>query len=82
MVTVHRAHGLRFVIYLDNHGPAHVHVFGDGELKVGIADHTGLPTIIYAVGMKAGDRRKALDEVKDRQTWFMAEWNRLQGERS
>jgi Domain of unknown function (DUF4160) len=79
MVTVLRVHGLRFVIYLDDHEPAHVHIFGDGELKVTIVGANGLPEIIYAVGMKANDRRRALDELKDRQQWFLSEWERLQG---
>ncbi len=34
MVTVLRAHGLRVVIYANDHRPAHVHVFGDGEAKI------------------------------------------------
>lgn len=80
MVTVHREHGLRFVIYLDDHDPAHVHVFGDGELKVDIIGPDGLPTLIYAIGMKASDRRKALDVLKGKQAWFMAEWKRLNGD--
>ena len=79
MVTVYRAHGLRFVIYLDDHEPAHVHVQGDGELKVEIIGAGGLPQMIYAMGMKASDRRKAMDVLKDNQAWFLSEWNRLQG---
>ena len=79
MVTVHRAHGLRFVIYLDDHEPAHVHGLGDGELKVEILGAGGLPQIVHAFAMKAGDRRKAMDVLKDKQAWFLAEWNRLQG---
>ena len=79
MVTVHRAQGLRFVIYLDDHEPAHVHVIGQGELKVAITGAGGLPQMVYAFGMKAGDRRKAMDVLKDNQAWFLAEWNRLQG---
>jgi Domain of unknown function (DUF4160) len=82
MVTVHREFGLRFVIYLDDHEPAHVHVFGDGELKVSIAGADGLPELIYSVGMKAGDRRKAMDILQENQGWFLSEWHRLQGERS
>jgi len=31
MVTVLRAHGLRVVIYTNDHRPAHVHVFGDEQ---------------------------------------------------
>jgi Domain of unknown function (DUF4160) len=35
MVTVHRAHAFRFVIFANDHSPAHVHVFGQGgEAKV------------------------------------------------
>ena len=79
MVTVYRAHGLRFVIYLDDHEPAHVHVFGDGEIKAHIIGTKGLPEAVYVHGMKLSDRRKAMDVLRDRQDWFLAEWNRLQG---
>ena len=34
MVTVLRAGGLRVVIFVDDHEPAHVHVFGDGQAKI------------------------------------------------
>ena len=34
MVTVLRIDGLRIVIYVNDHQPAHVHVFGDGEAKI------------------------------------------------
>jgi len=35
MVTVHRAFGYRFVIYTNDHEPAHVHVVGKGcEAKI------------------------------------------------
>ena len=80
MVTVYRAHGLRFVIYLDDHEPAHV--YGDGEVKVAISGADGLPQLIDAYGMKVGDRRKAMDVLKDNQAWFLSEWNRLQGVKS
>ncbi len=36
MVTVLRADGLRVVIYTNDHLPAHVHVYGDGEAKIGL----------------------------------------------
>ena len=47
MVVIHRAHGLRFVIYTMDHEPAHVHVFGDGEMKVNIAGADRLPEIVW-----------------------------------
>jgi len=34
MVTVLRASGLKVVIFVDDHEPAHVHVFGDGQAKI------------------------------------------------
>jgi hypothetical protein len=34
MVTLFRESGLRFVIFIDDHAPPHVHVFGDGVAKI------------------------------------------------
>jgi hypothetical protein len=81
MATIYRARGLRFMIYVDDHEPAHVHVFGDGELKVVIRGEDGLPQIVYAVGMKATDRRRAMDVVLEQQSAFLARWQEIQGGR-
>ncbi len=40
MVTIYRANGLSVVIFTDDHEPAHVHVFGDGQVKIN-PDRTG-----------------------------------------
>jgi hypothetical protein len=32
MVTIFRSGGLQVVIFIDDHEPAHVHVFGDGQM--------------------------------------------------
>lgn len=53
MGTIHRAHGIRFVIYTQDHEPAHIHVLGDGELKIALSLDDGLPELIFAIGMKA-----------------------------
>jgi hypothetical protein len=79
--TVHREHGLRFVIYTDDHEPAHVHVFGDGEMKIVIAASDGFPLAVWSVGMKRADRRKAMDVMLERQAEFLARWREIQGER-
>jgi hypothetical protein len=79
MVVVHRAFGLRFIIYLDDHEPAHVHVVGDGEARIAISGPDGLPRMLSAIGMKAGTKRRAMDEVLANQTRLAAEWRRLQG---
>jgi hypothetical protein len=48
MVTVLRAHGLRVVIFVDDHQPAHVHVFGDGEAKINLLGSGGAPALVSA----------------------------------
>lgn len=50
MVTVHRAHGMTVVIFLNDHEPAHVHVFGDGHAKINLAGRDGA-----GVGLGRGD---------------------------
>ena len=46
MVTVFRAHGLRVVIFANDHEPAHVHVLGDGEAKINLLGIGGGPELI------------------------------------
>ena len=80
MVVIHRAHGLRFVIYTMDHEPAHLHVFGDGEMKVDIVGAGGLPAIVWAIGMKAPERRRAMDTIRERQAEFLARWHEIHGD--
>ena len=79
MPTIHREHGLRFAIYTDDHEPAHVHVFGDGELKIVIGDPGSLPVLVHALAMKARERRLAMDVVMERQAEFLARWQEIHG---
>ena len=79
--TIHREHGLRFVIHTDDHEPAHVHAIGDGEMKIVVAANDGFPLAVWSVGMKRGDERRAMDVVLERQTDFLARWWEIQGER-
>ena len=71
MVTIHREAGFRFVIYVDDHEPPHVHVIGDGTMKVVICGEDGKPELIKADRMKSGDIRKAVRIVIERQEHFM-----------
>lgn len=79
MVTIHREQGLRFAILTDDHEPAHVHVYGDGEAKIMIMGADALPELVYAIGFKANDRRRAMDVVLERQDAFLAKWQEIHG---
>ena len=48
MVTVLRAEGLRLMIFVNDHLPVHVHVFGDGEAKIDLLGADGTPVLIWA----------------------------------
>ena len=67
MVTGHRAHGLRVVIFVNDHEPAHVHVFGDGEAKINLLGAEGVPELISAAGMTRADLWRAMRIVKEQQ---------------
>ena len=77
MVTIHRQYGWRFLIYADDHEPAHVHVIGDGEMKVIIRGADDMPELAYNVGFKARDRRRAMDVVRERQDEFLDRWQEI-----
>ena len=79
MVTVHRTHGMRFIIFVDDHEPAHVHVFGDGHAKINLLGAAGLPEIVSIEGMKRGDVRKAFQVVIEEQKSLLARWREIHG---
>jgi hypothetical protein len=79
MVVVLRTSGLRFVIYRDDHEPAHVHVFGDGECKIELGSDSAAIRIIYAIEAKAGERRRAERAVRANHALLLERWNELHG---
>ena len=79
MVTVYRAHGLRFIIFVDDHLPAHVHVFGDGHIKVNLVGPDGTPDIVTIEGMKRGDVRHAMQIVAKQQAYLLSRWSEIHG---
>jgi hypothetical protein len=79
MVTVHREAGLRFIIFLDDHEPAHVHVVGDGNAKIELRGAAGDPDLAYNDGFKAGDLRKAMRIVAERQAMMLERWEEIHG---
>lgn len=79
MVTVLRALGLRVVIYLNDHEPAHVHVFGDGEAKINLLTDHGAPELVWAYGMSNREVRRAMDVVAGRKDELLARWREFHG---
>ena len=79
MVTIFRAEGLRFVIFVDDHAPAHVHVFGDGEAKINLTGSREMPELVWADGMKRTDIRRAMRHVTANKSWFLKRWTEIHG---
>jgi hypothetical protein len=79
VVTVLREAGLRVVIFLDDHEPAHVHVFGDGHAKIDLVGPKGSPVLVWAEGMKRNEVRRALQIVVANQATLLARWEEIHG---
>ena len=79
MVTIYRGHGLQVVIFVDDHEPAHVHVFGDGQAKINLLGPDGEPELIWADSMKRSDVRRAMRIVTERKVSFLRRWTEIHG---
>lgn len=79
MVTVHREGGLRVVIFLQDHEPAHVHVMGDGHAKINLLGPDGAPELVWADGMTRAEVRRAMRIVAEQQQALIARWRMIHG---
>jgi hypothetical protein len=79
MVTVLRSGGLRVVIYLDDHEPAHVHVLANGEAKIDLGIGSDEPALIWSVGFSNADVRRAYRLVREHRDALIAKWRELHG---
>lgn len=77
MVTVHRAYGFRFVIFSNDHSPAHVHVFGQGGEARIVLEGPGGITLDWVAGISRGNVRKLMQEVQREQEWLIAMWRTI-----
>jgi Domain of unknown function (DUF4160) len=74
MPTVLQIDGFEVMIYPNDHGPPHVHVFrAEGEVIINIGDST----VRDAWEMKAKDIRRAQELVEQNREFLMEEWDRL-----
>jgi hypothetical protein len=79
MVTVFRAHGFRIVIFLDDHEPAHVHVYGDGQAKINLLGAGGAPELVIAEDMSRADIRRLMRTVAEQRDFLLARWRDFHG---
>ena len=75
MVTVFREAGMQFVIYLNDHEPAHVHVYGDGEVRIDIVSLR----VLSARSMSKRDVARALTVTAANRAYFMERWTNIHG---
>lgn len=67
------------MIFVDDHEPAHVHVYGDGEAKINLIGPDGLPELIWAVGMKRSEVRRSMAIVLENHDALLARWKEIHG---
>lgn len=79
MVTIFRESGLSFVIFIDDHDPPHVHVFGDGIAKIELGTTKDDVRVVDVERMKTGDIRKAKRIVAERHDELLMKWEEFHG---
>lgn len=77
MPVAFREGGLRYVIYLNDHPPPHVHIIGDGEAKVALLD--GEARLIWQRGFKQADLKRALTVISDHYQLLLLTWESIHG---
>lgn len=78
MPTVFKEHGCRFVIYLNDHPPPHVHVLGEGYAIV-ILDEGGVVVLVEADGFSRPKLRKILKTAEEQNAKLLQDWRKIHG---
>ena len=77
MVTVHRAYGFRFVMFVNDHDPPHVHVFGQGgEARIILQSPDGL-RLDWVASISRADMRKIMLEARGERPRLIEMWKKL-----
>ncbi len=79
MVTLMRADGLRVVTYLNDHKPAHVHVFGNGEAEINLLGPGDGPELMQADTMTRGEVRRAMRLAIKHHATLPRRWEDIHG---
>ncbi|MDE8347840.1 MAG: DUF4160 domain-containing protein [Acidocella sp.] len=67
------------IIFVDDHQPAHVHVFSDGHAKINLSGADGTPELVWAEGMTRAEIRRAMRIVVEQQRLLLARWEDIHG---
>lgn len=80
MATVYRERGFRVIIWSNDHGPAHVHVFKAGaEAIIIIPRGIEAPDIRDVRGMREADVAEAMQLVRDNAELLQQKWKEIHG---
>jgi hypothetical protein len=72
--------GLRFVIWPNDHDPAHVHVFSaDAEATILLGEPGGYPRLLENRRMGRRDVARALETVLEHRSMFLRRWSEVHG---
>lgn len=71
--------GVRVVIFVDDHQPAGVHVFGDGQAKINLLGADGDPVLVWVDGMTRSEVRHAVRLVREHHVAVLARWENIHG---
>ncbi len=74
--------GIRFIIYLNDHGPPHVHAVGPGwNMKVLLGRPPGLLPRIGAIRGRLGPamQRRILEIVHEHSAHLLTRWKEIHG---
>lgn len=80
MPTIYRQDGFEVMVFLNDHRPAHVHVFkAEGEAVIHLGSKTTPPRVRLNIDMSRADERRALMIVGEHQAELLEEWRRIHG---
>lgn len=68
------------MVFLDDHGPPHVHVFSPGgEAKLLLEGSDGRPALLWARGMDRRTLRQAMTETLAQRGKLLVAWRHVHG---
>lgn len=80
MPTIFRQDGFEVMLYLNDHPPAHVHVFkAEAEVIINLGNEKMPPRVRENIEMNRRDERAALVIVGEHHARFWNEWRRIHG---